>query len=437
MSGPRQTGHARIVGDRAPWVGRRRTIAHVTVVAVVLGAVAACAACAAAIRRAPPVPPPQRVLLISLDGFRWDYLDRPGAVRLRQLAARGVRAERMVPAFPSKTFPNHYTIVTGLYPEHNGVIANAMRDPVLGAFGMGDSPSVRDARWWLGEPIWVTAEKQGVHAAPYLWPGVEAPIEGVRPKWYVKFAGATTRAQRVEAVLGYLAIPGDTAPRFVTGYFNDLDNAGHHYGPASPQVDTAIAQVDSAVGALVDGITRLGLTDRVNVIVVADHGMAPLSRDRAIYLDDYIAMDSVDVIEWTPVADIVPKPGREEYVLRQLARAPHLATYRRGTLPARLHFNDSPRITPVVAIAAEGWKITTHARAAESRATDWGGDHGYDNALLSMGAVFVAAGPAFRRGVIVPPFQNVHLYGLLAQILGLTPARTDGSIDSVRAMLRR
>ncbi|HVZ49016.1 MAG TPA: ectonucleotide pyrophosphatase/phosphodiesterase [Gemmatimonadaceae bacterium] len=413
----------------------RRAAAGRLATILATGAAVVVAACVST-PGAPAPALPQRVLLVSLDGFRWDYLDRPGAVRLRQLAARGVRAERMVPAFPSKTFPNHYTIVTGLYPEHNGVVANHMIDPVLGEFGMGDSPSVRDARWWLGEPIWVTAEKQGVHAAPYLWPGVEAPIEGVLSKWYVKFDGTKSRADRVRDALAYLAIPGDTAPRFVTDYFNDLDNEGHHYGPASPQVDSAIVKVDSAVGALVDGIARLGLADRVNIIVVADHGMAPLSRDRAIYLDDYIAMDSVTVADWTPVATIIPTAGADAYVFHALSRAPHLSVYRRGTFPARWHYNDSPRITPVTAVADEGWKITTHARAATSRPADWGGDHGYDNQLVSMGAVFVAAGPAFRRGIVVPPFQNIHLYALMAHILGLTPVQTDGSLDSVREMLR-
>lgn len=412
-----------------------RSLLALASVAVIAGV-----ACSPAARRPqPPQPlqPPQRVLLISLDGFRWDYIQRPGAVRLRLLAARGVRAERLVPVFPTKTFPNHYTIVTGLFTDHHGIVANHMRDPVLGEFGMGDSPSVRDARWWGGEPIWVTAEKQGVHSAPYLWPGVEAPIGGVRPRWYVKFDTLASRAQRVEAVLRYLAIPGDTAPRFVTEYFSDLDIAGHQYGPSSAQVDSAVARVDSAVGALVDGIARLRLADRVNVIVVADHGMAPLSRDRAIYLDDYVSMDSLDVIDWTPVANIEPKPGRGSYVFSRLAGAnPHLAVYRKGTLPARFVFNNHPHITPIVALADEGWKVTTRERASGSPATAWGGDHGFDPALESMGAIFVAAGPAFREGLLVPPFRNIHLYALMARVMGIRPARTDGSLDSVRALLR-
>ena len=189
----------------------------------------------------------QSVVLISLDGFRWDYLDRPGAVHLRALAAAGVRAERMVPAFPSKTFPNHYSIVTGLYPEHHGIVANSMQDSVLGHFAIGDNPATRDGRWWFGEPIWVTAEKQGVRSASYFWPGSEALIAGMRPTWFKKYDGKVPRADRVRGVLDWLALPADSAPRMITAYFSDADDAGHSYGPLSAQVDSAIVRVDSAV----------------------------------------------------------------------------------------------------------------------------------------------------------------------------------------------
>lgn len=382
----------------------------------------------------------QSVVLISLDGFRWDYLDRPGAVHLRALAAAGVRAERMVPAFPSKTFPNHYSIVTGLYPEHHGIVANSMQDSVLGHFAIGDNPATRDGRWWFGEPIWVTAEKQGVRSASYFWPGSEAPIKGVRPTWYKKYDSSVPRADRVRSVLDWLSLPADSAPRMITAYFSDADDAGHNYGPLSPQVDSAIVRVDSAVGAIVDGIARMGLAGTVNVIVVADHGMTEISGTRSIYLDDYVSLDSLDVIDWTPVAAIAPKRGQDSYVYTKLHGANlHLAVYRKAEVPARFHFNEGSRITAIVAMADEGWTITTHQReekASRAPRGGSGGAHGYDNQLLSMGALFVAEGPAFNRGLRVPPFQNIHVYALLAQILHLQPAQTDGSLDSVRVMLR-
>jgi predicted AlkP superfamily pyrophosphatase or phosphodiesterase len=401
-----------------------------------LACVSAATACAARHPAGPAEDARQSVVLISLDGFRWDYINRPEAKNLRALAAHGVRAERLVPSFPSLTFPNHYTIVTGLYPEHHGIVSNAMVDPVLGRFASGDNPAVRDARWWGGEPIWVTAERQHERAAPYAWPGAEAPIGGVRPTWWEKYDVNASRADRVRKVLSLLALPADSAPRFITEYFSEVDHQGHVAGPDSPQLDTAIAQLDSAVGAIVDGITRLGLWNRVDLIVLADHGMAAMSMSRFIVLDDYVSLDSLEIIEGGPVEEIVPKPGHERYVYDHLHGAnPHLAVYRKGELPARFHYNDNPRITPIVAIADEGWATTTRSRLL-AKVGPFGGNHGYDNQLLSMGALFVASGPAFKSGVVVPPFQNIHVYDLIAHLLGLRPAPNDGSLDSTRVLLK-
>jgi predicted AlkP superfamily pyrophosphatase or phosphodiesterase len=381
--------------------------------------------------------PVTTTLLISLDGFRWDYLQRPAAVHLRALAARGVQAERLVPAFPSKTFPNHITLVTGLYPEYHGIAANVMRDPLLGRFATGNDPAVRDARWFTGDPIWTTAEKQGLRAAAYFWPGSEAPIGGVRPRWFYPFDVTTSRAARVTRVLDWLAMPDSAAPHLIAVYFSDVDTDGHNFGPNSPQTDAAIARVDSVIGAIVDGIAQLGATDRVNIVVVSDHGMTEVVAERTIALDDYVAMDSLDVADWSPVATIIPKPAAVDYVFDALRVAhPRLSVYRKGELPERLHYNTGAHVTPIVAIADEGWSISTRARMAQLPVGKTEGAHGYDNALPSMGALFVAAGPDIRRGVIVPAFSNVHVYSLLAALLRVPPAMTDGSVDSVRQMLR-
>ncbi len=381
--------------------------------------------------------PTSTTVLISLDGFRWDYLQRPAAVHLRALAARGVRAERLVPSFPSKTFPNHITLVTGLYPEHHGIAANVMRDPVLGRFATGNDPAVRDARWFTGDPIWTTAEKQGLRAAAYFWPGSEAPIGGVRPQWFYPFDVTTSRADRVTRVLEWLSMPDSTAPHLIAVYFSDVDTEGHNFGPDSPQTDSAIARVDSVVGAIVDGIDRLGQTDRVNIVVVSDHGMTEVVAERTIALDDHVSLDSLVVADWTPVATIIPKPGATDYVFNALVRAhPRLSVYRKGELPDGLHYNTGAHVTPIVAIADEGWSIATRAFAAGKVRGKVEGAHGYDNALLSMGALFIAAGPDIRRGTVVPPFSNVHVYSLLSELLQLPAVATDGSVDSVRQILR-
>ena len=381
--------------------------------------------------------PTHSIVLISLDGFRWDYIQRPEAIRLRALAARGVLAERLVPSFPSKTFPNHITLVTGLYPEHHGIAANVMRDPVLGRFATGNDPAVRDARWFTGDPIWVTAEKQGLRAAAYFWPGSEAPIGGVRPQWFYPFDVTTSRADRVTRVLDWLAMPDSTAPHLIAVYFSDVDTDGHNFGPNSAQTDSAIARVDSVVGAIVDGIERLGASDRVNVIVVSDHGMTEVVAERTIVLDDFVSLDSLEVADWTPVATLIPKPGASDYVFNALVHAhPSLSVYRKGELPERLHYNTGDHVTPIVAIADEGWSIARREVAVRKPRGKTEGAHGYDNALPSMGALFVAAGPDIRRGVRVPAFSNVHVYSLMTELLHLPPASTDGSVDSVRTIMR-
>lgn len=380
---------------------------------------------------------PNRLVLISLDGFRWDYLQRPEATRLRELAARGASAERLVPSFPSKTFPNHLTLVTGLYPENHGIAANVMRDSVLGRFATGNDPSARDARWYQGEPIWATAEKQGVRSASYFWPGSEAAIGGVSPHWVYPFDVTTSRATRVSRVLEWLAMPDSTAPRLITVYFSDVDTEGHNFGPASPEAAVAIAQVDSAVGAIIDGIARLGATEQVNVVVVSDHGMTEIVAERTIALDDYVSMDSLVMGDWSPVATIIPLAPNSNYVFDALVNAhPHMRVYRKGELPARLHYNTGDHVTPIVVIADEGWSISTRAQAAAVPRGRTYGAHGYDPELLSMGALFVATGPDIAEGVLVPSFSNVHVYSLLANLLQLKPAVTDGTLDSVRTILR-
>lgn len=377
------------------------------------------------------------VLLVSLDGFRADYITRRPAARLRALAVTGVRAERMIPAFPSKTFPNHYTIVTGLYPAHHGIIANTMYDAAIGKkFTISDTAVTHDPRWWGGEPLWNTVERQGKKAASYFWVGSDITINGRLPSWTRVYDSKVPNATRVQAVLDWLSMPPKTGPVFVSTYFSDVDDAGHAYGPDAPQTDSAIARVDAAVGALVDGITARGLSDRVDIVVVSDHGMTALAAERVLYLDDYIDLARVNVVDMSPVTALVAAAGYEDEAYRRLKSAnPHLQVFRKGEVPRRFHFDSSARITPLIALADEGWTITTHD-AMRRNGPPKGGTHGYDNQLLSMGALFVAAGPDFRQGIVVPPFQNIHVYDLLAGLLGVRPAPNDGSPDSTRALRR-
>ena len=413
----------------------RSLLQHLTgLLAVILG-VSGCAGGGGPPGVSPRPDPHPIVLLISIDGFRADYLDRPAASGLRALAAEGVRARRLHPVFPTKTFPNHYTLVTGLYPEHHGIVANTMEDPALGRFTLGDSLAVWNPGWWGGEPIWVTAERQGVRTATYFWPGSETRIGGVLPTRTTRYDGSVPHDQRIRRVLEWLALPEGERPRFVTMYFSVVDDAGHRFGPEAPQVDSAIARVDSAVTALVRGAGALGLADRLHVLVVSDHGMTPLAPERQIALDDYVPLDWVRVVDWAPVTALVPLDGREEDVYRRLRGAhPNMQVFRKHEVPARWQFQDHPRITPLILVADDGWTITTRERAASRPAT--GGNHGYAPEVPNMGGLFVAHGAAFRRGVTVGRVRSIDVYELLARLLGVSPAPNDGSPDSVRVVLR-
>ena len=293
------------------------------------------------------------LILISLDGWRWDYLDRAQTPNLRKLAAAGVRAEGLIPSFPSKTFPNHYTIVTGQWPEHHGIISNTMVDRSIGPdrFTM-TSATAKDARWWGAEPIWVTAIRQGQRASTLFWPGAEAPIGGIRPTDWLPYSDSYPNADRVKQVLGWLARPEGQRPTFITLYFSDVDSAGHESGPESKEVLAAAARLDALVGTLVDGVTHLGLSNRTNYVVVSDHGMSQLSRDRVITLDDYLDLSTVDVVEWSPVLQIIPRAGTGEDAYRALkGKHPSLAVYRREEMPLHLHYRTNPRIPPIIGLA--------------------------------------------------------------------------------------
>ncbi len=377
------------------------------------------------------------VILVSLDGFGVRFLEFDETPTLVRLAANGVRAvEGMVSVFPTKTFPNHYSIVTGLYPEHHGIVANNMYDPVLDAtFRLSNPADARDARWWGGEPLWVTAEQQGQVAASFFWVGSEAPISGVHPTFWKVYDGSVPNADRVQQVLEWLDLPDGQRPTFITLYFSDVDTWVHRYGTDAPEMRTALRNVDGAVSQLIAGIEERDLTGYVNVVVVADHGMANTSPDSVIFLDDYIDLSTLRVADWTPVAALWPDDN-DQAAIYQALRSGHSRwqVYRKAEIPERFHYREHRRIAPIIAIADEGWSIGSRSSFDANRYR--GATHGYDNQLLSMRALFIAQGPAFRSGLTVEPFQSIHLYELLCAVLGLTPAPNDGSLDSVRVMLR-
>ena len=378
------------------------------------------------------------VILISFDGFRWDYMEKTETPNLHRLAQEGVRSKRMIPSFPSKTFPNHYTIVTGLYPENHGIVSNRMFDPALNrSFVYKDSLNNTESVWWGGEPIWATAVKQGQLSATYFWPGSEAEIGGVRPTYYETYNGKAPDSSRVDKVLQWLDLPVEQRPTLITLYFSLTDDVGHRRGPESNEILTAIHAMDAMIGRLCDGLTARGLFNQVNIIALADHGFASTSADSLIFLDDYVDMNTVQAIIESPVVGLRSKDGDDQKLFAQLAQAhPHMKTYTRDNMPARFHFTKNNRISPVTLLADEGWSITTKSFFNKFKNYEFGGSHGYDNELTSMGALFVAHGPAFKKGYTSEPFQNIHVYEIMAHILGLKPSPNDGSLETVKNMLK-
>lgn len=380
------------------------------------------------------------VILISIDAWRADYHTRTPLPNLERLMARGVRAEHLIPVFPTKTFPNHYTIVTGLYPGRHGIVANNILDVATGrSFGLSKRQEVQDGMWWGGEPIWVTLERAGQRAAAMFWPGSEAPIQGVRPTFWMPFDATMPGSDRVARVLGWLDLPAAERPTFLTLYFEEVDSVGHG-GPDLPALDDALRKADGWIGELVAGLEARGLADRVNLVIVSDHGMASTSLDRVVVLDDYISLADVDVVDLNPTLGLYPKPGKEDSVYRALRKAhPRLKVYRRQNTPRHWHYRDHPRIPPLVGAVDDGWQILTRDRVERLKARGLGqvsGQHGYDPRARSMRALLIAAGPAFRQGVVVKPFESVSLYNVFARILGVTPARNDGDPKVLKRLLR-
>ena len=395
------------------------------------------AGCAPLPARTAATSPRQPLILVSIDGFRADYLDRHQTPTLATLAANGVRAEAMKPAFPTLTFPNHYTLVTGLYPDHHGIVNNRMVDPASGkVFVYKDRKTISDPAWWGGEPIWVSVEKQGQHAATMFWPGSDVAIAGVRPSEWLPFDSKLTPDQRVDQLLRWIDLPAPRRTSFFTLYFEQVDHAGHDGGPDAPAVQAALREVDTALAHLVDGLQRRHLFEHTNLVIVSDHGMTATSRERRSYLDDVLSLADVEVVNYGILAGIVPhagKTGAVEHAL--LAPHPHMWCSRKSELPARLHYGTNPRIPALLCLAEDGGTITSHDY--ENGGGHFSaGEHGYDNDDPAMRALFIAHGPAFKRGVVMPEFDNIDVYPLLAHLLDIQPQPNDGSYDAVAGMLR-
>jgi len=371
-----------------------------------------------------PAPRPY-VVLVSLDGFRYDYAERYHATNLLALGKAGAAAEGMIPSFPTVTFPNHISIVTGQYPEHHGIVGNSFYDTARKeTYNM--SRSAIDGTWYHYLPLWVVAEQQKVKAASMFWPTADAEIAGVRPSYWSKYDGSFPNDQRVAKVLEWLKLPESERPHFITLYFSDVDSAGHSFGPDAPETEKAVQRVDKLVGDLWAGIQALPFG--VNVIVVSDHGMQAVQG--AVNLGEFADLSKVRVVTEGPVALIYsPDAETTEKVYAQLkGKSPKFDVYRRQETPARWHFSASERIGDLVVCVHEATTLVTQASTRPERPGTHG-THGFDpQEFKSMQGIFFAAGPNVKPGVVLKPFENVNVFPFITKILGLqNPPGLDGS----------
>lgn len=381
------------------------------------------------------------VILVSIDGFRPDYLTRGETPVLSRLAAEGATGP-MEPSFPSKTFPNHYTIVTGLRPDHHGIVNNNMVDPEIPGveFRLGNAEAVTDRRWWDdGEPIWVTAEKAGLTSAAMFWPGSEAEVRGVRPSLYATFDQSMPGDARVDRLLSWLDLPqdgpkGQRRPDIATLYFDTVDTAGHRFGPESPEVDQALISVDASIGRLVAGLEARGLMDKAVLIIVSDHGMAATSPDRVARLGPIASSPEAAKVLYTgPIASIEPLPGREAEVAAEvLAPHEHMQCWRKSEIPARFEFGTHRRVPSLFCLAETGWEILKADQAFRGQG---GGDHGYDNASPEMQALFIANGAGVRRGAQITGLRNVDVHSLMGRLLAIPVPADDGRASATDGVL--
>lgn len=370
------------------------------------------------------------VVLVSMDGFRWDYAKHFKLQNLAQIAKEGVHAKSMRPSYPSKTFPNHYAIVTGLYPDHHGIINNVFYDAALNESFSLSSKAKNDSRFYGGNPIWNVAEQQGVKAASFFWPGSDTDQK--RPGIYKEYDNKTPYETRIDTVIKWLQLPEKQRPHFITLYFDEPDHTGHSFGPLSPENEKVIRRMDTLMGRLSSKLNQLSIGKQINLIIVSDHGMANISNDKKVAVLDYLKP------EWlgynaviNPIMSLQAKPGFQDSIATALKKVPHIKFWRSKEVPKRLHFGTNPRAHDFVIEADKGYSLVKEKSTHVS-----GGTHGYDNKEKDMQAIFYAKGPAFKVNKTVGSFHNVSVYPLIAHILGLHIDEVDGKFSEVSNMLR-
>jgi len=378
-------------------------------------------------------------ILISFDGFRWDYPNRGLTPSLDFIREKGVNALSLKPCFPTKTFPNHYTIVTGLYPQNHGIIANSFIDPVTNEiYKIGDTSAVRNPKWYKGEAIWETAKRQGVITASYFWPGSELNLEYRRPDYFENYEHLRDYNKRVEGVLDWLKLPNDQRPNFITLYFDAADTYGHRFGTNSQELNNSLMRLDSLIGKLFNGLKEINLYDSTNIIIVSDHGMSNVSGDRIINVEEILEGYTQTLWDYGPVMYVFPDKDESDKIYNKLkSEKSNFKVYRREEVPEYYHFSKSAMIPEIILIAEIGWSLMTNKDINRYGNMSSGGQHGYDNNHIDMHGIFYAIGPDFKSGYTCGTLNNIDIYPLLAKILHIFPNNNiDGKLERIEFLLK-
>lgn len=373
-----------------------------------------------------------RTIIISLDGCRWDYpfmYDTPNLDEIGKTGVSGI----MQPSFPSLTFPNHYTLATGLVPDHHGIIGNTFYDKESGlTFSLGNKQTKQDPRFWGGEPIWLTAKKQGKRVGVVYWPGSDVAIQGTYPDYYFDYEKKPllTFTERIAEIEHMLKMPEDKRPQLIMAYFDEPDHSGHSFGPESKQTRKAIETLDCLIGQLWNDIKRMPDAGDINLIITSDHGMGRNSKQRIIHVKDYLDKNWYEKVTYGFPTMIAPKKGCEAKILKALQNVPHLRAYKKTEVPKYLNYGTNKNIDGIVVITDFGFVTGEGDRVLN-------GNHGFDPTYGDMNVIFRAVGPDFKSGYTKEEtFKNVNVYPLLTHLLGTTPAPCDGNVDEVKDLLK-
>ena len=372
-------------------------------------------------------------VIVSLDGLRWDYLDTYDVPFMQQLAREGVKAV-MQPSFPSKTFPNHYTLATGLVPDHHGIITNTFWDREKGVeFSLGNKVTRADGRYYGGDPVWLTAKHQGVKTATVFWVGSDVTINGEHPTYWRDYQTEQLDFEgRVDEVLRLLKLPEQDRPHLVMAYFEEPDRSGHNYGPMHRMTRRAMEDLDLLLSKMWARIQLLPIASQVNLIITGDHGMASVDPKRFVDIDDLLPKRWYErFCNDYPTLIYASAPQYVDSIYNALQGVDHIRAWKRGELPAYLNYGTNPNMGDVVVLPDVGWLF------ADKPSKKQRGSHGFDHTAADMQVGFRAIGPDFKVVYEKPDrFRNVCVYPLLCYLLGVTPSPNDGSLDEVRDMLR-